>query len=264
MAVACGHENSRATCPFLQPLAGTVRAFGRRSGLLRPLLTSAPRSGSLAVASVQGYRDTTQSPGVSPAAFLAHPPDLQSWPLMDMDFATSARSSDRVPHIRFLFVGSRFRSTLPSDGPSRFRPCASLVLHLHQVAQGTCTPRLLDMPSTQEAALRAPASRLRHLTPPFALSQRQWCCFAQAPSEVTSLSGTDNNLHGVPRLDVTSQEQLACLLRPTVGPGKVTSRLSPFLRVFPRLWVSSPIAHGHLIKSFADSVRVQVGALLLQ
>src|SRR5215210_3416401 len=36
-----------------------------------------------------------------------------------------------------------------SDGPSRFRPCASLVLHLHQVAQGTFTPRLLDMPSTQ-------------------------------------------------------------------------------------------------------------------
>jgi hypothetical protein len=45
---------------------------------------------------------------------------------------------------------------------------------------------------------------------------------------------------------------------------KVTSRLSPFLRVFPRLGVSSPIAHGHLIKSFADSVQVEVGALLLQ
>ena len=44
---------------------------------------------------------------------------------------------------------------------------------------------------------------------------------------------------------------------------KVTSRLSPFLRVFPRLGVSSPIAHGHLIKSFADSVQVEVGALLL-
>jgi hypothetical protein len=50
--------------------------------------------------------------------------------------------------IRLLFVGSRFRSTLPSDGPS-FRPCASLVLHLHQVAQGTFTPKLLGMPSTQ-------------------------------------------------------------------------------------------------------------------
>src|SRR4051794_31866879 len=69
---------------------------------------------------------------------------------MDMDFATSCPLvRPALPHIRFLFVGSRFCSTLPSDGPSRFRPCASLVLHLHQVAQGTFTPRLLDMPSTQ-------------------------------------------------------------------------------------------------------------------
>src|SRR3982751_4204141 len=72
---------------------------------------------------------------------------------MDRDFATSCPLvRPALPHIRFLFVGSRFCSTLPSDGSSRFRPCASLVLHLHQVAQGTFTPRLLDMPSTQDAA----------------------------------------------------------------------------------------------------------------
>src|SRR5271157_5413497 len=93
-----------------------------------------------------------RSPGVSPAVFLAHPPDLQSRPLMDMDFATSCPLVRPVlPRIRLLFVRSRFRSTLPSDGPSQFRPCASLVLHLHQVAQGTFTPRLLGMPSTQDA-----------------------------------------------------------------------------------------------------------------
>jgi hypothetical protein len=74
---------------------------------------------------------------------------------MDMDFATSCPLVRPVlPHIRLLFVRSRFRSTLPSDSPSRFRPCASFVLHLHQVAQGTFTPRLLDMPSTQDAAPR--------------------------------------------------------------------------------------------------------------
>src|SRR4051794_41871469 len=68
---------------------------------------------------------------------------------MDMDFATSCPLvRPALPRIRFLFVGSRFCSTLPSDGPSRFRPCASLVLHLHQVAQGTFTPRTLGMPST--------------------------------------------------------------------------------------------------------------------
>src|SRR6478672_10361550 len=94
-----------------------------------------------------------RSPRVSPAVFLAHPPDLQPWPLMDMDFATSCPLvRPYLPRIRLLFVGSRFRSTLPSDGPSRFRPCASLVLHLHQVAQGTFTPRLPDMPGTQETA----------------------------------------------------------------------------------------------------------------
>jgi len=72
---------------------------------------------------------------------------------MDMDFATSCPLvRPYLPRIRLLFVGSRFRSTLPSDGPSRFRPCASLVLHLHQVAQGTFTPRLPDMPGTQEGA----------------------------------------------------------------------------------------------------------------
>ena len=74
---------------------------------------------------------------------------------MDMDFATSCPLvRPALPHIRFLFVGSRLCSTLPSDGPSRFRPCALLVLHLHQVAQGTFTPKLSDMSDTQDAARR--------------------------------------------------------------------------------------------------------------
>src|SRR6266700_4866107 len=61
---------------------------------------------------------------------------------MDMDFATSCPLvRPGLPPIRFLFVGSRLCSTLPSDSPSRFCPCALLVLHLHQVAQGTFTPR---------------------------------------------------------------------------------------------------------------------------
>jgi hypothetical protein len=116
-------------------------------------------------------RTRRRSPGVSPAVFLAHLPDLQHWPLMDMDFATSCplvRPS--LPRIRLLFVRSRFRSTLPSDGPSRLRPCASLVLHLHQVAQGTFTPRLLDMPSTQDASRRdavaSPKARPSLTAPP--------------------------------------------------------------------------------------------------
>ena len=70
---------------------------------------------------------------------------------MDMDFATSCPLvRPALPRIRFLFVRSRLCSTLPSDGPSRFRPCASLVLHLHQVAQGTFTPGTPGMPGTQD------------------------------------------------------------------------------------------------------------------
>src|SRR3954467_775662 len=89
-------------------------------------------------------------PEVSSTAFTAHPPDLQPGPLMDGDFAVS-RPLVRpgLPPIRFLFVGSRLRSTLPSDPASRRRPCASLALHLHQVVQGTCTPRLSNMLGTR-------------------------------------------------------------------------------------------------------------------
>jgi hypothetical protein len=69
---------------------------------------------------------------------------------MDEDFAVS-RPLVRpgLPHIRFLFVRSRLRSTLPSDPASRRRPCASLALHLHQVVQGTCTPKLSNMLGTR-------------------------------------------------------------------------------------------------------------------
>ena len=72
-------------------------------------------------------------PGVRPSAFIAHSPDLQSWPLTDMDFVTSCSLvRPDLPLIRFLFVESRLCSTLPSDPASRRRPCASLTLLLRQ------------------------------------------------------------------------------------------------------------------------------------
>src|SRR5262249_53958859 len=39
--------------------------------------------------------------------------------------------------------------TLLSDAASRRRPCASLALHLHQLVQGTCTPKLSNMLGTR-------------------------------------------------------------------------------------------------------------------
>src|SRR4051794_34331692 len=152
----CGHEMSKLLALSFNPLRGpfgpsaTEAAYYALCWLLRR------GQGALRLPQSSRFPGKTRcrSPGVSPAAFLAHPPDLQPRPLMDMDFATSCPLvRPCLPRIRLLFVGSRFRSTLPSDGPSQFHPCASLVLHLHQVAQGTFTPRLPDMPGTQ-AGLR--------------------------------------------------------------------------------------------------------------
>jgi hypothetical protein len=92
-----------------------------------------------------------RSPEVSPTTFTAHPPDLQPWRLMGMDFVTfGSLVPPGLPRIRFLFVGSRLCSTLPSDRTSRSCPCASLALHPHQVVQGTYTPKSLNMLGTQK------------------------------------------------------------------------------------------------------------------
>ena len=78
--------------------------------------------GSLSLQFETRYRP----PQVSSIAFPAHLPDLQPWPLMDLDFAIHCPLvRPRMPHIRFPFpgsgpgTGSRFCSTLPSDGTSR-------------------------------------------------------------------------------------------------------------------------------------------------
>jgi hypothetical protein len=66
-------------------------------------------------------------PEVSTAAFATHLPDLQPWPLMDMDFAIiGPLVRPNLPHIRFLSVRSWLCSTLPPDPASRRRPCAQL------------------------------------------------------------------------------------------------------------------------------------------
>jgi len=54
-----------------------------------------------------------------------------------------------TPRIRFLFIGSRVCSPLPSDPASRRRPCGSLPLHLHQVGERTYTSKLSNMLGTR-------------------------------------------------------------------------------------------------------------------
>ena len=114
----------------------TVRAFAPGPAirwLLCPLLTSAPRSRALrrAQSGIPGHG--RGSPEVSSDAFPAHPPNLPPRPLMTADFAV-IRPLVRPgrPRIRFLSIGSRLCSTLPSDPASRRRPCASLILRHHQ------------------------------------------------------------------------------------------------------------------------------------
>ncbi len=88
-------------------------------------------------------------PAIRLTAFDAQPPDLQPAPLMDMDFAVTCQLVPRrMPHVRFLSIGSRLCSTLPSGPASRRRPCASLSLLLHQDLKGTSTPQLSFMLGT--------------------------------------------------------------------------------------------------------------------
>jgi hypothetical protein len=68
---------------------------------------------------------------------------------MAVDFAIigSLVRSGR-PRIRFLSIGPRLCSTLPSDPASRRRPCASLILRHHQAGWRTFTSKLSIMLGT--------------------------------------------------------------------------------------------------------------------
>src|SRR6516165_7887157 len=135
------------------PLPSTP--YGDRSGLLpsgilRPLLTSAARSGPITRILSLDSQTSGRSPEVSSTAFRTQPPNLQPAPLMDMGFAILCPLAQRrMPLIRFLYIGSYVCSTLLSDLASRRRPCASLSLHLHQVVKRTFTFKLSNMLGTQ-------------------------------------------------------------------------------------------------------------------
>ncbi len=136
----------------------TVRAFSTivpttpAADFCRPVRTSCPILSPVS-------RANGRPPEVSSTAFNAQPPNLQPMPLMDMDFVVSCQLVRcRMPHIGFLFIGSRFCSTLLSDPASRRRPCASLSLRLHQAVKRTFTFKLSNMLGTpkKRATLRSP------------------------------------------------------------------------------------------------------------
>src|SRR5262249_772454 len=106
----------------------------RQLDLICPLLTSAPRSDDLTVASVACGRHETDLPGVSSIAFGAQPPDLRFASLMDMDFATSCPLVQRWRLVSGFCSSARtFAPRFLQTPPRGDSPCASLTLHLHQV-----------------------------------------------------------------------------------------------------------------------------------
>ena len=165
-----------------------VYAFFQRSGLrqsalrlLCRLLTSVLRSDRLTASPVSFPRQQRRSPEVRPTAFTARPPDLPPRPLMAVDFAIigSLVRSGR-PHIRFLSIGPRLCSTLPSDPTLRRRPCASLILRHHQAGWRTSTSKLSIMLGTPKRPRTSGASSIQgHWGRPpgrgsAALQPRQW------------------------------------------------------------------------------------------
>ena len=82
-----------------------------------------------------------RSPEVSSTAVAAHPPNLLPRPLMVWTSRFPARSSGLTSLvIRFLSIGSRLCSTLPSDPASRRRPCALLILRSIKLDRGLAPP----------------------------------------------------------------------------------------------------------------------------
>src|SRR3954467_9396345 len=95
-------------------------------------------------------RTRRRPPEVSSTAFTAHPPDLQPQALDG--YGLRGQSSARPTWAASYPISVRqvAASLHASFRPaSRRRPCASLALHLHQVVQGTCTPRLSNMLGTR-------------------------------------------------------------------------------------------------------------------
>ncbi len=71
-------------------------------------------------------------PEVSLTASRAQPPDLRSVSLMDLDFAVNGQLVRHSRLISDFCSSAHVCSTLLSPDASRLRPCASLILHLHQ------------------------------------------------------------------------------------------------------------------------------------
>jgi hypothetical protein len=125
-------ESVRSGCgprPDAARLTGTTWPVTSQSNKWRTAWPTMPSADScVAVGSPRGSLSSEigtrhRPPQVSSIAFPAPLPDLQPWPLMDMDFAISRPLvRPEMPDIRFLFVRPRFCSTLQADSSRWWRP----------------------------------------------------------------------------------------------------------------------------------------------
>ena len=121
-----------------------VRPFAPDWQLLRPLLTSR------AVFPRRPFRHEARSPQVRTHSFPAQPPNLRYFALTTRASRFLARSPClATPSIRFLSIGSQFRSTLPSLTQSPLCGCASL-RSLWSAYGGTCTRKSAPMLGAQK------------------------------------------------------------------------------------------------------------------
>jgi hypothetical protein len=126
-------------------LAGGAEPFIPCWQLLRPLLTSRSASGR------RPFRHKTRSSQVRTHSFPAQPPNLRYSALTTRASGFLARPPcSATPSIRFLYIGSQFRSTLPPHGRSPCRSCASLRL-LWSAHGGTCTHKSAPMLGAQKS-----------------------------------------------------------------------------------------------------------------
>jgi hypothetical protein len=87
------------------------------------------------------------------AGFIKHSPIVDG----GLCGCVPTRPERTTPRIRFVSLAPHLRSTLPSDAPSRERPCASLVLRLHAHLD-----RRLSLPSMTACTAHTPTlSRAR-------------------------------------------------------------------------------------------------------
>ena len=154
------HEQPALQAPFHRSgLRRATRGSSPRAKGLPATMPSADFCGAVAGPCEPASPDCEtrrRSPEVSSTAFAAHPPNLLPRPLMIWTSRFPARSSALTSLvIRFLSIGSRLCSTLPSDPASRRRPCASLILRSIKLDRGLAPPSCSSMLGTLDTRHKA-------------------------------------------------------------------------------------------------------------